>query len=296
MPIGLLHPFKQLRYLNISGNSLNNTALEVIDPCRELEVSHSQKSPGLGNNLAWNATHICPEIYCPASWTVGCLILSGQFVEYITVKHCGSTAAGVTPAPRYHYCNWGWRKRYLQFSLAFAVSVYTFLTTDQSRGFISFSSQRDSRSSGPFVCVSPRFLYVPHVSQPLFYIPYIRCISPKLVSLHSSCGLFSVPCWGSFVATVLPSNLLLLLPLTMANLLGSNKSRSSSNSTINQNGNNNHFIAIKPFILIEFNCVYTSLKPFGSCYCGWAKITKLFCLVLRVFYTIKNMGLLKLSY
>ncbi|KAI8042618.1 insulin-like growth factor-binding protein complex acid labile subunit [Drosophila gunungcola] len=37
MPIGLLHPFKQLRYLNISGNSLNNTALEVIDPCRELE-------------------------------------------------------------------------------------------------------------------------------------------------------------------------------------------------------------------------------------------------------------------
>jgi len=105
MPIGLLHPFKQLRYLNISGNSLNNTALEVIDPCRELEVSHSQKTPGLGNNLAWNATHICPEIYCPASWTVGCLILSGQFVEYITVKHCGSTAAGVTPAPRYHYCN-----------------------------------------------------------------------------------------------------------------------------------------------------------------------------------------------
>jgi len=115
---------------------------------------------------------------------------------------------------------------------------------------------------------------------------------PKLVSLHSSCGLFSVPCWGSFVATVLPSNLLLLL----ANLLGSNKSRSSSNSTINQNGNNNHFIAIKPFILIEFNCVYTSLKPFGSCYCGSAKITKLFCLALRVFYTIKNLGLLKLSY
>ncbi|XP_037710934.1 insulin-like growth factor-binding protein complex acid labile subunit [Drosophila subpulchrella] len=37
MPIGLLHPFKQLRYLNISGNFLNNTALEVIDPCRELE-------------------------------------------------------------------------------------------------------------------------------------------------------------------------------------------------------------------------------------------------------------------
>ncbi|XP_044316133.1 insulin-like growth factor-binding protein complex acid labile subunit [Drosophila rhopaloa] len=37
MPVGLLHPFKQLRYLNISGNSLNNTALEVIDPCRELE-------------------------------------------------------------------------------------------------------------------------------------------------------------------------------------------------------------------------------------------------------------------
>lgn len=41
MPVGLLHPFKQLRYLNISGNSLNNTALEVIDPCRELEVSQS---------------------------------------------------------------------------------------------------------------------------------------------------------------------------------------------------------------------------------------------------------------
>ncbi|KAH8273713.1 hypothetical protein KR018_010266 [Drosophila ironensis] len=37
MPVGLLHPFKQLKYLNISGNSLNNTALEVIDPCRELE-------------------------------------------------------------------------------------------------------------------------------------------------------------------------------------------------------------------------------------------------------------------
>ncbi|EDW77279.2 uncharacterized protein Dwil_GK18170 [Drosophila willistoni] len=37
LPIGLLTPFKQLRYLNISGNSLDNMALQVIDPCRELE-------------------------------------------------------------------------------------------------------------------------------------------------------------------------------------------------------------------------------------------------------------------
>jgi len=37
--VGLLRPFRQLRYLNISGNSLNNMALQVIDPCRELEVS-----------------------------------------------------------------------------------------------------------------------------------------------------------------------------------------------------------------------------------------------------------------
>lgn len=39
LPVGLLSPFRQLRYLNISGNSLDNMALQVIDPCRELEVS-----------------------------------------------------------------------------------------------------------------------------------------------------------------------------------------------------------------------------------------------------------------
>lgn len=41
LPVGLLTPFRQLRYLNISGNSLDNMALQVIDPCRQLEVSHS---------------------------------------------------------------------------------------------------------------------------------------------------------------------------------------------------------------------------------------------------------------
>lgn len=39
LPVGLLTPFRQLRYLNISGNSLDNMALQVIDPCRQLEVS-----------------------------------------------------------------------------------------------------------------------------------------------------------------------------------------------------------------------------------------------------------------
>ncbi|CAD6999074.1 unnamed protein product [Ceratitis capitata] len=39
LPMGLLVPFKQLRYLNISGNHLDNMSLQVIDPCRELEVS-----------------------------------------------------------------------------------------------------------------------------------------------------------------------------------------------------------------------------------------------------------------
>ncbi|XP_030383291.1 insulin-like growth factor-binding protein complex acid labile subunit [Scaptodrosophila lebanonensis] len=37
LPVGLLVPFRQLRYLNISGNSLDNMALQVIAPCRELE-------------------------------------------------------------------------------------------------------------------------------------------------------------------------------------------------------------------------------------------------------------------
>lgn len=41
LPVGLLTPFRQLRYLNISGNSLDNMALQVIDPCRQLEVSLS---------------------------------------------------------------------------------------------------------------------------------------------------------------------------------------------------------------------------------------------------------------
>lgn len=41
LPVGLLTPFSQLRYLNISGNSLDNMALQVIDPCRQLEVSLS---------------------------------------------------------------------------------------------------------------------------------------------------------------------------------------------------------------------------------------------------------------
>lgn len=42
LPVGLLTPFRQLRYLNISGNSLDNMALQVIDPCRQLEVSQSR--------------------------------------------------------------------------------------------------------------------------------------------------------------------------------------------------------------------------------------------------------------
>lgn len=39
LPVGLLVPFKHLRYLNISGNQLDHMSLQVIDPCRELEVS-----------------------------------------------------------------------------------------------------------------------------------------------------------------------------------------------------------------------------------------------------------------
>uniref|UniRef100_T1GWA7 LRRCT domain-containing protein n=1 Tax=Megaselia scalaris TaxID=36166 RepID=T1GWA7_MEGSC len=45
LPVGLLVPFKHLRYLNISGNQLDHMSLQVIDPCRELEfldVSRNQ--------------------------------------------------------------------------------------------------------------------------------------------------------------------------------------------------------------------------------------------------------------
>lgn len=39
LPVGLLNPFKHLRYLNISGNHLDVMSLQVIEPCQELEVS-----------------------------------------------------------------------------------------------------------------------------------------------------------------------------------------------------------------------------------------------------------------
>ncbi|XP_065356999.1 carboxypeptidase N subunit 2 [Calliphora vicina] len=37
LPVGLLVPFKHLRYLNISGNHLDIMSLQVIEPCQELE-------------------------------------------------------------------------------------------------------------------------------------------------------------------------------------------------------------------------------------------------------------------
>ncbi|XP_011290778.1 leucine-rich repeat-containing protein 15 [Musca domestica] len=37
LPVGLLNPFKHLRYLNISGNHLDVMSLQVIEPCQELE-------------------------------------------------------------------------------------------------------------------------------------------------------------------------------------------------------------------------------------------------------------------
>lgn len=61
LPMGLLVPFKQLRYLNISGNHLDNMSLQVIDPCRELEVSAQMKSEARANEnpdkfieISWN--------------------------------------------------------------------------------------------------------------------------------------------------------------------------------------------------------------------------------------------------
>ncbi|EDW39743.1 GL14642 [Drosophila persimilis] len=50
LPVGLLTPFKQLRYLNISGNSLDNMALQVIDPCRELEFLDLSRNQLYGIN------------------------------------------------------------------------------------------------------------------------------------------------------------------------------------------------------------------------------------------------------
>ncbi|KAH8263170.1 hypothetical protein KR044_005498 [Drosophila immigrans] len=50
LPVGLLTPFRQLRYLNISGNSLDNMALQVIDPCRELEFLDLSRNQLYGIN------------------------------------------------------------------------------------------------------------------------------------------------------------------------------------------------------------------------------------------------------
>ncbi|TDG40516.1 hypothetical protein AWZ03_013060 [Drosophila navojoa] len=50
LPVGLLSPFRQLRYLNISGNSLDNMALQVIDPCRELEFLDLSRNQLYGIN------------------------------------------------------------------------------------------------------------------------------------------------------------------------------------------------------------------------------------------------------
>ncbi|XP_036340411.1 uncharacterized protein LOC118749740 [Rhagoletis pomonella] len=50
LPIGLLVPFKQLRYLNISGNHLDNMSLQVIDPCRELEFLDLSRNQLYGIN------------------------------------------------------------------------------------------------------------------------------------------------------------------------------------------------------------------------------------------------------
>ncbi|XP_062120784.1 leucine-rich repeat-containing protein 15 [Drosophila sulfurigaster albostrigata] len=50
LPVGLLTPFRQLRYLNISGNSLDNMALQVIDPCRELEYLDLSRNQLYGIN------------------------------------------------------------------------------------------------------------------------------------------------------------------------------------------------------------------------------------------------------
>lgn len=151
-----------------------------------------------------------------------------------------------------------WDGGYLQFSLAFAISVYTFLTTSQSRGFISQPTRRTRRI--------PLSISLPVVCHPLSVIlPESPCLcSPTVVLAISSCGLFSLlgcgdpllpPCWHRICCYC--------CCWLWQNILCSSYSIRRSN--------NNHFIAIKPFILIEFNCVYTSLKPFGSCYCGWPK-------------------------
>ncbi|XP_034666048.1 insulin-like growth factor-binding protein complex acid labile subunit isoform X1 [Drosophila subobscura] len=50
LPVGLLTPFRQLRYLNISGNSLDNMALQVIDPCRDLEYLDLSRNQLYGIN------------------------------------------------------------------------------------------------------------------------------------------------------------------------------------------------------------------------------------------------------
>ncbi|XP_055837135.1 toll-like receptor Tollo [Episyrphus balteatus] len=50
LPMGLLVPFKQLRYLNISGNHLDNMSLQVIDPCRELEFLDLSRNQLYGIN------------------------------------------------------------------------------------------------------------------------------------------------------------------------------------------------------------------------------------------------------
>ncbi|XP_064546794.1 insulin-like growth factor-binding protein complex acid labile subunit [Drosophila montana] len=50
LPVGLLSPFRQLRYLNISGNSLDNMALQVIDSCRELEFLDLSRNQLYGIN------------------------------------------------------------------------------------------------------------------------------------------------------------------------------------------------------------------------------------------------------
>ncbi|ALC40167.1 rdo [Drosophila busckii] len=50
LPVGLLTPFRELRYLNISGNSLDNMALQVIDSCRELEFLDLSRNQLYGIN------------------------------------------------------------------------------------------------------------------------------------------------------------------------------------------------------------------------------------------------------
>uniref|UniRef100_A0A1B0APZ5 LRRCT domain-containing protein n=1 Tax=Glossina palpalis gambiensis TaxID=67801 RepID=A0A1B0APZ5_9MUSC len=50
LPVGLLVPFKNLRYLNISGNHLDSMSLQVIEPCQELEFLDLSRNQLYGIN------------------------------------------------------------------------------------------------------------------------------------------------------------------------------------------------------------------------------------------------------